>query len=70
MKCMVCSRSAQDRYCVFHGKAYRDVVGKFEDWKRVADISWKEYLKAVVENAYTGSWAKEVAEQLLNNEDG
>ena len=31
---------------------------------------WKEYLKAVVENAYTGSWAKEVAEQLLKNKDG
>jgi len=30
----------------------------------------KEYLKEVVENAYTGSWAKEVAENLLKNKDG
>jgi hypothetical protein len=30
----------------------------------------KEYLKELVENAYTGCWAKEVAESLLKNTDG
>jgi hypothetical protein len=70
MKCTICDRETSKKYCVLHEKAYRNVVQKFEDWKRVADISWKEYLKAVVENAYTGSWAKEVAEQLLKDEDG
>jgi len=29
----------------------------------------KEYLKELVENAYTGAWAKEVAEHLLKNKD-
>jgi len=66
LKCTVCDRRATDKYCVFHEKAYRSVVQKFEDWKQVTDISWKEYLKAVVENAYTGSWAKEVALSLLS----
>jgi peptidoglycan hydrolase-like amidase len=70
MKCKICDRKSRDRYCVLHKKAYRNVVQKFEYWKRVANISLKEYLKAVVENAYTGSWAREVAEQLLKNEVG
>jgi len=30
----------------------------------------KQYLKELVENAYTGCWAKEVAESLLKNTDG
>jgi hypothetical protein len=46
------------------------VVRKFEDWKQATGASWKEYLKALVENAYTGYWAKEVAEGLLKNKDG
>jgi hypothetical protein len=33
------------------------------------DISWKEYLNEIVKNPYAGSWAKEVAGQLLKNED-
>ena len=70
VKCMVCDREALEKYCELHEKAYRNVVQKFEDWKRATDISWKEYLKAVVENAYTGTWAKEIAKQLLKNKDG
>ena len=70
MKCMVCEREASEKYCVLHEKAYRNVVLKFENWKRAKGISWKEYLKAVVENPYTGIWAKEVAEQLLKKKYG
>jgi hypothetical protein len=66
MKCMVCDREASEKYCVLHEKAYRNVLLKFEDWKRAVGISWKEYLKAVVENPYTGIWAKEVALSLLS----
>ena len=70
MKCMVCDREALENYCKFHEKAYRNIVQKFEDWKLAEGVSWKEYLKAVVENSYTGAWAKEVAEYLLKNKDG
>jgi hypothetical protein len=30
---------------------------------------WKEYLNAVAENSYTGTWAKEVAMHLLKTEE-
>ena len=66
MKCMVCDREALEKYCEFHEKAYQNVVQKFEDWKRATGISWKGYLEALVENAYTGCWAKEVALSLLS----
>jgi hypothetical protein len=69
MKCMICNRETLEKYCELHERAYRNVIQKFEGWKRVVDISWKEYLKALVENAYTGSWVREVAEQLLKNKD-
>ena len=70
MKCIVCDREALENYCEFHEKAYRNVGQKFEDWKRAAGVSWKEYLNAVIENSYTGAWTKEVAKHLLKNKDG
>jgi hypothetical protein len=69
VKCMVCDREASEKYCVLHEKAYRNVVQKFEDWKRAAGVSWKEYLKELVVNSYTGYWAKEIAEDLLKDKD-
>jgi hypothetical protein len=66
VKCMVCDREAVEKYCKFHEKAYRNVVQKFEEWKRATGVSWKQYLEAVLENSYTGTWAKEVAKQLLS----
>jgi len=69
MKCLVCDREALENYCELHEKAYQNVVQKFEDWKRATGVSWKEYLKELVENEYTGAWAKEVVEQLLSEKE-
>ncbi len=66
MKCNVCERETLEKYCEFHEKAYRDIVQKYEDWKRATGAPWEEYLKELVENAYTGCWAKEVALSLLS----
>lgn len=69
MKCRICSREAAKKgeYCELHEKAHQNIIEKFEVWKQALDISWKEYLKEIVKNEYTGIWAKEVAEQLLKN---
>ena len=69
MKCIFCDRESSKKYCVYHEKAYSNIVLKFEDWQQAMGLSWKEYLKAVVENSYTGTWAKEVAEHLLKNKE-
>ena len=65
MKCIVCDRESKEKYCDFHKEAYHNVVQKFEAWKRADSLSWKEYLKELMENSYTGIWAKEVAKYLL-----
>jgi hypothetical protein len=67
---LVCGRESEEEYCGFHDGAYRNVVQKFEAWKRATGVSWREYLKELVENPYTGTWANEVAEHLLKNMDG
>ena len=69
MKCRICNREAVEKYCELHEKAYKNIVQKYDDWKRAMDISWKEYLNEIAKNPYTGSSAKEVAEQLMENKD-
>ena len=70
MNCIICDRNTNEQYCVFHKKACSNIIQGFEEWQRAMGVSWKQYLKAVVENSYTGAWAKEVAEHLLKNKDG
>jgi len=66
MKCRICNKEAVEKYCELHEKTYRSIVQKYGDWKRAMDISWKEYLNEILKNPYTGSWAKEVAEDLTS----
>lgn len=66
MKCKVCDRETQNKYCELHERAHRNIVKKYDDWKRASDVSWKEYLTEVTKNPYTGVWAREVAEHLIS----
>ncbi len=68
MKCEICDKEAIEKYCELHEKANRNIVKKYDEWKKALDISWKEYLNEVMKNPYTGSSAKEVAEQLMKRE--
>ncbi len=65
MKCSLCNRKNRNEYCELHEKAFANINQKFEVWKTAADVSWEQYLKELVENPFTGIWAKEVAEHLL-----
>ncbi len=69
MKCKICDKEANERYCELHEKAYKNIVEKYDEWKNALDLSWKEYLKEVAKNPYTGSWAKEVADHLVKSGD-
>jgi len=66
MKCKICDREAMTKYCELHEKAHENIVQKYNVWKRASEISWKEYLNEVINNSYTGIWAKEVAKDLLS----
>jgi len=69
VKCKICSKEAISEYCELHEKAYESLVKTYDDWKEALEISWKEYLKEVVRNQYSGVWAKEVAQYLLEKGD-
>jgi len=66
LKCSICQREAlHNGFCELHAKAYENIVKKYEFWKKALNISWKEYLREVAKNPFTGEWAKEVAEHLI-----
>jgi len=72
LKCRVCSREAQTQpqseYCELHEKAYQNIRKKFEVWKKASGVEWREYLVEIAKNSFTGTWAKEVAENLLSKQ--
>jgi len=72
LKCKVCSREVetlnQSGYCELHQNAYQRLQEKFDVWKTASNIDWKNYLQEVVRNPLTGTWAKEVAQNLLLSE--
>jgi len=68
MPCKICGKDAESEFCELHRKAYENLHDKFANWKRSLDISWPEYLKEILRNPYAGTWAKEVAQYLLNSD--
>lgn len=70
MRCEICEREADGQYCEIHGKAYGNLVEKFEVWRRALDLPWKRYLEEIVENPLTGEKAREVASSLLRELGG
>ena len=74
MECEVCGRELSttvddEGYCERHLNAYLNIKKQFGAWKRAENISWKEYLKELTKNEYTGLWAKELAEKMLTTGD-
>lgn len=65
-KCRICDKeAASTSYCMLHEKARQNLMEKFEAWKKALDLSWKDYLKEIIQNPLTGTRAREVAEALL-----
>ena len=54
-----------NEYCELHEKANKNIVEKYNAWKKALNISWKEYLNEIAKNPYTGSSAKELAAHLM-----
>ncbi|MGD6807892.1 MAG: hypothetical protein ACQCN4_13155 [Candidatus Bathyarchaeia archaeon] len=70
MRCKICQRQAQDKgYCPLHLQAYHNIREKYLVWMKASDVSWREYLGYVQKNSLTGEWAKEVAKQLITEEN-
>lgn len=70
MRCKICERETEGQYCEVHGKAYGNLVEKFEVWRRALGLPWKKYLREIAENSLTGEKAREVASALLLELEG
>jgi hypothetical protein len=70
MRCKICNREAvKEGYCQLHLKAYQNIVEKFSVWQKASDVTWNQYLGEIQKNSLTGEWAKEVATQLIEDEN-
>jgi hypothetical protein len=66
VKCKICSRDEQENgFCLLHIKAYKNIVDKFDVWKKSSNVVWSDYLVEIQKNSLTGEWAKEVAKYLI-----
>ncbi len=68
MKCPLCNLNKHEEsdYCENHQSAYLHLKERYDDWEKSMNISWKEYLKKIIENENTGEWAREVAIYILD----
>jgi hypothetical protein len=69
-KCTICDREKElgSDLCYRHEKAYKNLKKAYLEWKKAINIDWNEYLKEVIEISETGTWVKEVALSLINNQ--
>lgn len=65
--CKICGREVYKKtYCIYHHKAYENLVKAFDSWNRGLDLEWREFLKKISDNRYSGKWSKEVVSYLLS----
>ncbi|WEU40899.1 MAG: hypothetical protein OdinLCB4_003015 [Candidatus Odinarchaeum yellowstonii] len=64
MGCPICEDVGEE-LCENHKSAYTSIIEAFKKWQTALQIDWRDYLKKIIENEYTGRWAREVAEYLL-----
>ena len=65
MRCVICGRQTDERYCHLHDRARKNLVQGYEVWKHALDIDWLDYLKRVAGNQSTGKWAVDVCQDIL-----
>jgi hypothetical protein len=70
LNCKLCQKEAQKNgFCTLHLKAHDNLMDSYTVWTKALKTSWQEYLSQVAKNSLTGTWVKEVAKYLLENEE-
>jgi hypothetical protein len=68
-RCLCCEREREgdSDFCSLHGRAYANLLKGFRAWRAaIPSMGVSAYLSRVLEAEGTGSWAAEVARQLLS----
>ena len=65
--CRLCKRerAPSSTLCKYHLAAKKNIEAGYNLWSEAyGNVTWKEYLQKLGNNAETGQWAKEVAKML------
>jgi len=65
VQCVICGRRAESKFCKLHEEAHKNLLAKYEEWKKAMKVSWLEYLREIKKNPFAGLWVKEVAQYCL-----
>ena len=71
-ECKICFRKPVEKgYCEYHIEAFNNLNEAYVDWKKAYNdkLEFKDYLKKIVMNKFTGDWVREVAIDLMKNEE-
>ncbi len=64
-KCIICNREVyRNNLCKYHYQALKELVEKYEEWKRREGISWERYISSLKKLKSTGKWIIEVINSL------
>ena len=66
-RCMICqrSRAADSVYCERHQSAYTNIEENYPKWRIALGLNWETYLRKLMNVSVTGSWVKEVVDDIL-----
>ena len=71
-ECKICFRKPLEKgYCKYHIEAFNNLNETYLVWKNAYNdnLEFKDYLKKIVMNKFTGDWVREVALELMKKEE-
>jgi hypothetical protein len=64
--CSICFQATSGKYCAYHYRSFDKLVSGYESWKRaLGEISWRNYLRKVIELQETGSSIRDIIQKEL-----
>ncbi|MBL7079268.1 hypothetical protein ISS39_02975 [Candidatus Bathyarchaeota archaeon] len=68
-RCSLCHREGSEGgYCGYHRDAHANLVAAYEAWRKSTELSWNAFLEEVIQTKEVGGWARDVAHDLLSND--
>ena len=64
--CSICSEMTSGKYCAYHRRSFDKLVSCYQSWKRaLGEISWRDFLRKVIELQDTGSSIRDIIQKEL-----
>ena len=64
--CSICSEVTSGKYCTYHRGSFDKLVSGYQSWTRaLGEISWRDFLRKVIELQETGSSIRDIIQKEL-----